>query len=137
MGKIIEASRPSMPPSPSVPQFYTICTSYHNPPNLSWPWKGTKYAGLHTWRLGLVKPVCSGEIVASRQTVSYFCNRPSLMVSSEVACATTVISTCICTYVVSSCQSHLVKGEMFIFYWNVLLFLFGYKLMTISQTNII
>ena len=33
------------------PQFYAGCPSLRNPPNLSWLGKGTKYAGLHTWRL--------------------------------------------------------------------------------------
>ena len=32
-------------------QFYARCPSCHNPPNLSWIGTGTKYAGLHTWRL--------------------------------------------------------------------------------------
>jgi len=58
MGKIIEASAPtirlyatpfgpSMPPPPSSPQFNAGCSSC----NLSWLGTGTKYAGLHTWRV--------------------------------------------------------------------------------------
>ena len=35
--------------------FYTGCPSWHNPPNLSWLGTGTKYAGLHTQWLGLIK----------------------------------------------------------------------------------
>jgi len=57
MGKIIEANAPtirldatpygsSMPPPPSSPQFYDGYPSCRNP-------SSTKYAGLHTWRLGL------------------------------------------------------------------------------------
>jgi len=34
--------------------FYTRCPSCHNPPNLSWLWTGTKYAGLHTQWLGYI-----------------------------------------------------------------------------------
>ena len=32
--------------------FYAGCSSWFNPPNLSWLGTGTKYAGLHTWWLG-------------------------------------------------------------------------------------
>jgi len=32
--------------------FYAWCLSCCNPPNLSWLGTGTKYSGLHTWRLG-------------------------------------------------------------------------------------
>jgi len=64
VGKIIESSAliirldttpsgPLIPPPPSSPQFYARCPSCRNPPNLSWLGTGTKYAGLHTWRLGL------------------------------------------------------------------------------------
>jgi len=43
-----------MPPPPSSPQLYAGCPSCRNPP---WLGTGTKYAGLHTWRLGgLSKP---------------------------------------------------------------------------------
>jgi len=40
-------------PPPSSPQFYAGCPSCRNPPNLSWLGTGTKYAGLHTWTLGI------------------------------------------------------------------------------------
>jgi len=33
--------------------FYAGCPSLHNPPNLFWLGTGTKYAGLHTWWLGI------------------------------------------------------------------------------------
>jgi len=35
-------------PPPSSPHFYAGCPSCHNPSNLSWLGKGTKYAGLPT-----------------------------------------------------------------------------------------
>jgi len=38
--------------SPSSPHFYARCPSFRNPPNLSWLGTGTKYACLHTQRLG-------------------------------------------------------------------------------------
>jgi len=34
--------------------FYTECPSWHNPPNLSWLGRGTKYAGLHTGGLSIL-----------------------------------------------------------------------------------
>jgi len=41
--------------------FYAGCSSWHNPPNLSWLGTGTKYAGFHTRWLGgktrKVKPI--------------------------------------------------------------------------------
>ena len=40
-------------PTSIIPKFYAGCPSCRNPPNLSWLGTGTKYAGLHTWRLGL------------------------------------------------------------------------------------
>jgi len=61
VGKIIEASvptirldatpsRPSMPPPPSCPQFYTGFPFCRNPPSLSWIGTVSKYAVLHTLR---------------------------------------------------------------------------------------
>jgi len=41
-------------PTSAIPQFLAGCPSLHNPPNLSWLWTGTKYAGLHTRWLGLL-----------------------------------------------------------------------------------
>ena len=76
VGKITEASapiirldatpfRPSMPPPPSSPQFYARCPSCRNLPNLSWLGTGTKYAGLHTWRLGYHTPLLMEKTVLS------------------------------------------------------------------------
>ena len=39
-------------PTSIIPQFYAGFPSCRNPPNLSWLGTGTKYAGLHTCRLG-------------------------------------------------------------------------------------
>ena len=38
-------------PTSIIPQFHAGCPSCRNTPNLSWLRTGTKYAGLHTWRL--------------------------------------------------------------------------------------
>jgi len=62
VGQIMEASvptirldatpsGPSISPPPTPPQFYAGCPSCRNPSSLSWLGTGTKYAGLHTWRL--------------------------------------------------------------------------------------
>jgi len=72
MGKILEACahntagchpiRTIDAPSPLSPQFYARCPSCHNRPNLSWLGTGTKYAGLHTWRLGSLSLTCHCKI---------------------------------------------------------------------------
>jgi len=55
-GKITEADTLTIQmdatPSSLIPHFYAGCPSCRNPPNLSWLGTGTKYAGLHTQRLG-------------------------------------------------------------------------------------
>ena len=39
-------------PTSIIPQFYAEYPFCRNPSNLSWLETGTKYDGLHTWRLG-------------------------------------------------------------------------------------
>jgi len=43
---------PNQWPSSIIPHFYGRCASCHNPPNLSWLGRGTKYAALHTQWVG-------------------------------------------------------------------------------------
>jgi len=53
--------------------FYAGCPSWHNPPNLSWLGTGTKYAGLHTWWIGLM----TANITAvNRSDKKYRCTTP-------------------------------------------------------------
>ena len=43
---------PNQWPFSIIPHFYGRCASCHNPPNLSWLGRGTKYAALHTQWVG-------------------------------------------------------------------------------------